>query len=219
LAEIDFTQTHSYGKADLRDHAPAIHREAMAHRVYGKPHWMAEFGIDWRSPDSKYDLQGRGVNLHNAMWAAVMSGDGGGALIWWWDSYVHPQRLYPQFTALRKFIDQVPWAAGEWQPVRLEVQPAKAVNAYGITCDRTVLLWLQNEAHTWQNVFEKRESAPVRELQLSATGLPDGKYSLEWWNTSTGAVERHEETEVKSGTLRLIVSELKEDVAVQLRRL
>lgn len=113
LPQIDFTQTHRYGDSgDIADHAPVVARDAQEFMAYSKPHLMGEFGIDWRASDIKYDPDGKGINLHNGLWAAAVSGDAGGAMLWWWDNYVHPKNLYPQFTALRRFADTVPWTAG-----------------------------------------------------------------------------------------------------------
>ncbi len=93
IPEIDLSQTHSSGQGNIADHAPVVHEDAQKHAQYGKPHLMAEFGIDWRGPDSKYDPEGLGVNLHNALWASTCSGDAGAAMIWWWDNYIHPKGL------------------------------------------------------------------------------------------------------------------------------
>ena len=117
IAEIDFTQSHLYGEANVPDAAPVICNDARQHRKFGKPHLAAEFGIDWRSSDDKQDTTFQGVNLHNAIWASVLSGNAGGAMIWYWDSYVHPGKLYPQFTALRRFTDKAPWMEGPWKAV------------------------------------------------------------------------------------------------------
>ena len=125
LPQVDFTMTHFYGDSgNVASFAPIIANDAAQFRRYAKPHLMAEFGIDWRSGDEKYDPEGRGIQLHNALWASAMSGNGGGAMIWYWDSYVAPKKLYPQFAALRRFADQVPWTAGAWRPLMAKTMPA-----------------------------------------------------------------------------------------------
>ncbi|HWH67934.1 MAG TPA: DUF5060 domain-containing protein, partial [Candidatus Sulfotelmatobacter sp.] len=48
IPEVDFTMTHTYGIGDVADQAPVIRDEARNHARFGKPHLMAEFGIDWR---------------------------------------------------------------------------------------------------------------------------------------------------------------------------
>ena len=89
LPEIDLTQTHRYGdEGSMKDVAPVILADAREHDRYPKPHLMGEFGISWRNSDAKFDPTGMATNLHNGLWAGALSGDAGGAMIWWWDNYV-----------------------------------------------------------------------------------------------------------------------------------
>ncbi len=120
LPGVDFTMSHNYGEGNLPDFAPVVHDDAVSSLKYGKPHLMAEFGIDWRKPDTPYDPQGKAVNLHNAMWAAVSSGDAGTAMIWWWDSYVEPLNLYHVWAPVAKFVKSIPWNSGVWHPADTE---------------------------------------------------------------------------------------------------
>lgn len=117
LPEIDITQTHHYGTGNVADHAPVIYNEARLHAPYNKPHLMGEFGIDWRKSDAEYDPVGQGTNLHNGLWAGVMSGDAGTGMIWWWDNYIHPKNVYQPFVGVRRFVDKVPWTTGTWKPL------------------------------------------------------------------------------------------------------
>lgn len=116
LPEIDFSMSHNYGMGDILDHAPVIRSDAEQNAVYNKPHLMAEFGIDWRDSDSKYDPDGKAVNFHNGLWSSMASGNAGTAMLWWWDNYVGPKNLYAPFTAARKFVDSVHWQKGVWIP-------------------------------------------------------------------------------------------------------
>ncbi|MBV9848310.1 MAG: DUF5060 domain-containing protein [Armatimonadetes bacterium] len=120
VPELDFTQTHSYGTGDIPDHAPVVRDDARAFAHYGKPHLMGEFGIDWRKSDIEYDQQGLGVNWHNGLWAGALSGDAGGAMLWWWDNYIAPKDIYGQLTPLRRFADTVPWTAGPWATLTMD---------------------------------------------------------------------------------------------------
>ena len=123
LPEIDFTMTHAYGEGNVGDVSSLIHKDAVRHLEYGKPHLMAEFGIDWRSSDDKYDTTFQGVNLHNALWASAMSLNAGGAMIWYWDSYVHPGKLYGHYAALCAFTDTIPWKEGPWRAAKATLPP------------------------------------------------------------------------------------------------
>jgi len=124
LPTIDFTMTHYYGEGNVTNMETVIRDDAHWHRKFGKPHLMAEFGLDWRSSDEKYDKTFQGVNLHNAMWSSLASGNGGTAMIWYWDSYVHPGNLYGRYASIRKFSDTVPWNEGPWEPLDLPVLQA-----------------------------------------------------------------------------------------------
>ncbi|HEX2949987.1 MAG TPA: DUF5060 domain-containing protein, partial [Armatimonadota bacterium] len=126
IPEVDFTQSHSYGTGNIPDHAPVIAHDANSAFVYGKPHLMAEFGIDWRQSDKAYDLDGTGTNLHNGIWASLASGNAGSAMIWWWDDYVAPKKLFGQLSALRTFANTIPWNSGVWSPLTFDQPTAEA---------------------------------------------------------------------------------------------
>jgi hypothetical protein len=222
LPEIDITQTHSYGVGDLPDQGPKIYQEGRRHAAFGKPHLMAEFGIDWRSPDSQYDPDGKAINFHNALWASLLSGDAGGAMIWWWDNYVHPKKLYAPFTALRKFADTVPWTLGHWQP--LAIQPLgldpnatnKVFNGYALGNGSQAIAWIQNARHHWKNAFEKQAVSATPKARMQVSGLPAGRYRLEWWDTYRGTPLRAENVSCEGGNLQFELPELAADVAIQL---
>ena len=129
LPQIDLTQTHRYGdEGSVKDIAPLILDDARLHDGYKKPHLMGEFGISWRGDDSKFDPAGTATNLHNGLWASALTGNAGGAAIWWWDSYVHPKNLYSQFTGLAKFAATVDWPRRRFAPLALP-PPTRAGNA------------------------------------------------------------------------------------------
>ncbi|WP_337173146.1 DUF5060 domain-containing protein [Paludisphaera sp.] len=115
---VDFTMSHMYGTAgNVLDFTERIRRETQAHLRFGKPYILAEFGIDWQASDRKWDPKGVGLNMHNGAWAAVASGGAGTAMLWWWDSYVHPLDVYHVLTPLRKFADAVDWAGTPMEPI------------------------------------------------------------------------------------------------------
>lgn len=212
IPEIDFTQTHHYGKGDVADHAPVVHSDARQHAVYPKPHLLGEFGIDWRAPDAKYDPDHKGVNLHNALWASACSGNAGGAMIWWWDNYIRPANLYGQFAPLRKFADTVPWTAGEWKPLEAD---APRVQVYGVACGRTGILWAHNPEHNWEKVFKKEAVVVVPGHDILVRGLVPGRYAVDWWDTWNGLSRKRETVECMPGGLRLRLPDLATDVAAR----
>ncbi|WP_165231838.1 DUF5060 domain-containing protein [Aquisphaera insulae] len=118
LPDVDFSMAHMYGKAgDIADFTRMIERETRAHLGFDKPYILAEFGIDWQTGDEKWDATRTGLNMHNGAWAGVMSGGAGTAMLWYWDSYVHPANLYHVLTPLRKFTDSVSWPTTAFRPI------------------------------------------------------------------------------------------------------
>lgn len=116
--DIDFTMTHMYGQADsTADFTAQILSHIREHRQYGKPYLLAEFGIDWQAPDTKWDPNGNGINMHNGSWAALAGGSAGTAMVWWWDNYVHPKNLYPILTPVARFARAVDWQAEPLTPL------------------------------------------------------------------------------------------------------
>ena len=129
LPQMDFTQTHRYGdEGSVKDIAPLILDDARLHDQYGKPHFMGEFGISWRGSDEKFDPSGAGTNLHNGLWASALTGNAGGASLWWWDNYVEPKNEYPRFTGLARFAAAVDWPRRHFAPLALPA-PTRASNA------------------------------------------------------------------------------------------
>ncbi len=118
LPEIDLTQRHFYGdEGSVHDASQAIVADTRKHDAFGKPHMMGELGISWRRSDVHFDPQHTGANLHNGLWASALSGNAGGASLWWWDDYVQPLDLWGHFTPLARFAAKVDWAHRDFQPV------------------------------------------------------------------------------------------------------
>jgi len=217
IPEVDYTQTHSYFMADKPDHAPVVAREAAAHAIYGKPHWTSEFGIDWRSSDSKYDPEGAAVNFHNAIWASSLSGDGGAALIWWWDNYIHPKNLYSQLTGLRRFVDEVPWAEPGWKQLTC-TSSLPQVRVCAMANPGVCIAWVQNSNHNWKNVYEKNPITSLKDIQVKLGEVSPGNYAVEWWDTDTGTIIRREDLKVEGDGLVLTIPDLATDVALRATR-
>lgn len=116
LPDIDLTQRHMYGTGDIVDFVAAVVSDAHNYEVYHKPHIIGEFGITWKEPDVRFDPSGTGTSLHNACWAAMMSGDAGIPMSWWWDNYIEPKNLWHVYRGVAKFAASVDWSR-PWQPL------------------------------------------------------------------------------------------------------
>ncbi|HEY0073976.1 MAG TPA: DUF5060 domain-containing protein [Abditibacteriaceae bacterium] len=169
LPEIDFTQTHHYGTGNIADTAPVARGQALEYAKYNKPHLLAEFGIDWRDSDAKYDPDGKGINFHNGIWAGALSGDGGSPMLWWWDNYVHPKKLYGHFTPLRRFADLVPWTDGAWQPLEMAPPQSAGDETFSDLVIPTTAGWGKAKSEEFQiGPLGVKGSAPMTQYLYSA---------------------------------------------------
>jgi hypothetical protein len=138
MPEIDWTQSHLYPGEQCDDSAVAIASSSYAHRVFGKPHFVSEFGIGTYTSDAKLDPDGVGTNLHNAIWASMMSGGAGTACVWWWDDYVHPRKLWREFAAPAAFSSRVEWNKRAFEPLAVP-PPLRPTIAEGETFSDIVI--------------------------------------------------------------------------------
>lgn len=101
LAQMDYVQTHNYGSRDI---AGALSDWQVKKAACGKPHYVGEFGAD---AGGMTGMEADEIALHNGIWSALLSGSAGTAMLWWWDSRIHPGDMYHHLAALSGFIKGV----------------------------------------------------------------------------------------------------------------
>ncbi|MBI5686028.1 MAG: DUF5060 domain-containing protein [Verrucomicrobia bacterium] len=121
IQEMDFTQSHIYHGAET-----ARARIGRMRALSPKPHIVGEGG----GPESA-NADPDGIEIHNALWASVMSGAAGPTLPWWWRERIEPRNLFYHYTAVAKFLGALPWREETFVPlaadaVKLSAPAAKA---------------------------------------------------------------------------------------------
>ena len=96
------------------------------------------------------------------------------------------------------------------------VERAAPLNLYGLHNGRMAILWAQNAAHNWKNLFDKKPITPVPSTKLSCSGLPAGSYIVEWWDTWKGGMTRKEPVSSGAGGITLVLPELETDLAARI---
>jgi len=378
LKEIDYTQSHLYGSGgNIRDMANVISNNCivMVDR-YKKPHIVAEFGIDFGADDMRYDRKGKGIQIHNALWASTMSKSFGTPMTHW-KEYIDKKNLYHEFTPLFEFVKNIDWlnsrwditaienlqslsaekayhdfvvacegdwgekggedititrggeiqgtinqfihgmskegelritpvfhvnypndgkyildvhsvaqgadisvyldgkliwnhvfaagpGEGEWQSSKLQkeynVYIAKYNKKYaidipkgkhdirientgidwlrlktitltdyrdtsvpfvrvlGLSKNDEALLWVQNKESTWYSAYKNKEIQPIKDISFEITGLSDGHYTIEWWDTRHGTIINTEAALCQKGVLPIYISEIQTDIACKIRK-
>ena len=90
------------------------------------------------------------------------------------------------------------------------------LNLYGLHNGRMAILWAQNAAHNWKNLFDKKPIPAAPATSLSCRGLPPGSYTVEWWDTWKGGMIRQEPATATAGGLTLPLQGLEADVAARI---
>lgn len=98
-----------------------------------------------------------------------------------------------------------------------QVRRTPNVLACGMRTKGLAVLWLQNRDSDWYNHTEGKV-APVDATTVTLTGLQDGKWTVETWETWKGSSLGSQSVVAKNGQLQLRFPDIKTDVALKLKR-
>ncbi len=120
--DIDFTQTHYYVNT------PNMERVLVAGVQnylddFGKPTMNGEFGLTTTGGNLS-TADPTGIHFHNALWASLFGGGAGAGASWWWDNYIEPQNLYPNFAPVAAVAQAVPFKNANLAPAPATVSGA-----------------------------------------------------------------------------------------------
>lgn len=221
---LDFTQTHMYGP-DVKDLAEAISREIKRKlSTYGKPTLFGEFGADWRWFDSPlYYKDKEGVEIHEGIWASLMSGSFGTAMLWWWDVYVDPYNLYYHYNALRKFVANISFSRSGFTELKYRLVDNEKINAsninfeiFGLRNETFAMGWVRNKDYNWFNAISNVTLKPVGGVDVEFLEFNPGSYLLEIWDTYTGERTRLSKIESANGKLVVEIPSFLKDISFKI---
>ena len=120
---LDFKETRFYQRRPIE---PAIDQVTGTLNALNplladvdRPVLLTEFSIGpWFEPVTD---DPKGVHLTESMWATALSGAGGSAASWWWDTYIFPNGLQNNFGPLANFTKDIPFASSDLQPASLTI--------------------------------------------------------------------------------------------------
>jgi hypothetical protein len=181
---LDFTQLHFYADslpmfANVPQTVANFTRDRLTQT--STPVLFGEIGVDSRGPAETMANDPQGIGVHDGLWAGVVSGGVGTAMPWWWDNViaVEPERYYPMFGSVARFVDGVQWDREGFAPFTAGVEGGtRTVVPYGLQGDETLVLWLKDDAFQW--------NAP-QEVDISgATLRAVGSWCGRWYDTWAG---------------------------------
>jgi len=225
LPGIDFTQTHYYTNKPL-DSVLSTATERYR-RLYGKPTLTGEFGLSTTGEGlAKADPDG--TYVHNALWATLLSGAMGAGLPWYWDNYIDELDLYSCFYGVAVFARHLDLIGHGYAPATVTVRPG-SMRAYALRASDSsrLAVWMLNSRSgavggAGSGVVSGVASAAVPGVvggaglgvvdgsgleagsgaEVSAPGMRNGRYAVDWWNCRKGVVDAVDTVWVKDGVLR-----------------
>jgi hypothetical protein len=234
---VDYADVHAYistSQAPSADKERMQRDEAFYHlwqsqaaaaaRI-GKPIVRGEAGMDVPGSQNEMVLgiqrDRTGTWLHNFLWSGLDSG-GLYELYWWrshiWNKEVDHRDEYRQFGRFLSGLDLNKGGYADWKGT-VSNPSIRVVGQKNLKAG-TMHLWIQNTAHTWKNVVDRRPIERV-EGHVRVPGFrPGARYEVQWWDTHADEnVAPVTESLVAdaSGEVVLAVTSLEQDVAMKLR--
>jgi hypothetical protein len=181
---LDFTQLHFYANtlppfANVPKTVVTFTRDRLAQT--GQPVLFGELGIDSRGPVETKANDPEGIGVHDGLWAGAVSGGIGTAMPWWWDNVIatEPHRFYPMFGSIARYVEGIRWDREGFDALEASVSGGtRSVVPYGLRGDRTLLVWLKDDAFQWN----APEAVDIRGARLAV----DGRWCGSWYDTWTG---------------------------------
>ena len=209
LADIDFACPHSYGYANknICDTLPALLDKLYT--SYNKPILFEEIGINWENGISNYRLDPTGISLRQASWAGMLGGGCGGAMNWWWDSYVHPYDLYYQFKGAGAYAKLMDLSGSDYTQLRTldGVSVKSGVGIIGYRYNNRVYGYVYDQAWKYN-----KTTFPLSDVNVSIP-FTNGTYNLKMYDTVTGELLTAQSITVSDGVVRFTVSSNYSDAA------
>ncbi len=228
LPELSFMQQHDYTNNDpILEFADAL--AAFRRLSKDKPLLVGEHGLNPTGEPPNVELAAAIVHFHNGLWAGPFSGLAGPALAWYWNDFVEPNGLWPQYKALATFF------AGE-NLALMKTAPATVVSskdavARSLQSATRALVWLRSQQYEASRAVLAYEKAvgpgpalpnwtfepPLENgLTLTVRSLADGAYTAHWFDPQTGQWLAPATAQSAGGSLALPAPDFSRDLALRL---
>ncbi|MBU1078580.1 MAG: DUF5060 domain-containing protein [Spirochaetes bacterium] len=211
LDTIDFAQIHNYYSeiVQMMKNIPARMKQ------FNKPYFFGEFGSDSR--DGVDDLDKKGVFNHAGIWAQFMMPSGGNAMPWWWNTHIHPNKLYYHFKALAAFSSGIDRREFKFTSIKEKLSAGDiTLELLGLQDKNFIMFWVCDR----KGMKYKDREAPLNIMNVKVTikDMEKGNYSVEFWDTYTGKVMKKISLNVNGKILDLKLPDFKNDMACKIKK-
>lgn len=212
LPEMDFAQYHSYNENHPAE--MVAEKTARFHAKYQKPFYVSEYGTDWRGWKPETDPHFRA--LHQAIWNGVFAGSAGTSMTWFWES-IHANNLYSHFSVLSAFLKDTGVGGGQMAPASF-TNATSTIKPFGIATRNEALVWLLDRAYDWPDGAKDESPKELKGARVTLTGVDNGTWTVEWWNTLSGKAIATNEIKAVAGTLELTAPDFQADIAARMKK-
>jgi hypothetical protein len=137
-------------------------------------------------------------------------------MTWWWE-HIHSGNLYPHWSALSAFLQGTGIGKAGMRPVKFE-NVEGPILPFGVATRDEALVWLLDRACDWPDGAMEANPASVTASKVTLTGVDDGLWSVEWWDTLSGKRVAHAEATASGGSLPLQPPAFQADIAARLKK-
>ncbi|MBI5928805.1 MAG: DUF5060 domain-containing protein [Chloroflexi bacterium] len=219
---VDIIHAHHYNMQSLvQDFNQAIPRWLNAYP--DKPYIAGEFG----SPN-EYDVHG--LLLHLGLWSAPMNGSLGTGMSWYWED-LYDDGLYYQLKGIAAYFAGEDLAAHQWQLLEaaMDDESKAAARVYGIQDAQHAHVWVVSKKYSeaqlvklYEKNLRNRVEDPldiqfpdITDAKVVISGLNDGDYTAEIWDTLAGEAIATETITVADGQGEIPLPTFNTDVAIK----
>jgi len=224
--ELDFMQQHDYSGSDPIGLFQSRYTSFQGILTKGaKPVLMGEHG--YSAGGAATGAGSERIHLHNGLWTATFEGYAGTAMAWWWDEFVDPQNVWPEYKYIADFLQNEDLA---------QLTPGKGVvdkNIYALTLSspNRALIWVRNKQYdAGESAYQfgraqlsgtptanwSFEPPTITGATLTVKGLADGDYKIYWYAPQTGEWLDSTSLTVKAGLASIPIPDLKLDLALKI---
>ena len=138
-----------------------------------------------------------------------MTGGAGGAMNWWWDSYVHPYNLYGKFKGAGIYAKEMNLHGSDYELLEGKASTnSGSLNIYGYHFNNRVYGYIIDKNYTYYN------TSLIDKTNVNLSGsLSNGTYSLRFYDTDTGEVISSQVINITNGQYSVTIPTFKYDIA------
>ena len=218
LTEMDFNPLDAYHHAQPERIIGLTSETADAGLAYNKPILITEFGGSPMAAGREHLM----IEQHAALWSGACVPLAGVPMFWWWQ-VVDENNLYPRYTAVKKFMENVDPRdpASKRQPAALTVAEAgdKALlQKFAAVCTASPE---KARGYIYPVRFARAgdEAPEADHLSVTIGGFTPGLFRVEFFETENGKSVRRFDVRTQENLLAIPVPRFRSDCAFKVHLL